>query len=76
LDGNRSSIYNTGETYQSGNIIIILSGTDLYGSGVYRNVTVDTDGRYVFANLLSGSYRVSMSPTTIPAEYEAYASNA
>jgi hypothetical protein len=76
LDGNRSSIYNTGETYTSGNVVILLSGTDMYGSGVYRSMTVESDGRYMFANLLSGTYRVSISPTTIPAEYESFASNA
>lgn len=37
-----------------------LSGTDKHGVAVIRSLTTDTEGRYEFAGLLSGDYRIEV----------------
>jgi hypothetical protein len=48
----------------------------MYGSAIVLTGLVDSDGKYIFDNLLSGSYQVSVLTNTIPSVFEAYASNA
>jgi uncharacterized repeat protein (TIGR01451 family) len=51
IDQNLNATRDSGEIGLSG-VTVTLTGTDLFGQTVNRTTTTDTDGRYVFANLL------------------------
>jgi hypothetical protein len=76
VDSIRNNVFSTGENYVTGSINVLLTGTDLYGNTINTTATIDSDGRYVFTNLLSGNYSVSIVTSTIPSTYDLIASNA
>jgi uncharacterized cupredoxin-like copper-binding protein len=56
-DGNRDP----NEPYLKG-ITITLTGTDILGNPVNLTTTTDTQGKYIFPNLLPGTYTVCQTP--------------
>jgi hypothetical protein len=43
-------------------VLVTLTGTNVLGQAVSITVTTDTNGNYIFSNLLSGSYTITEAP--------------
>ena len=65
-DLNCNGIANIGEPGIA-NVLITLSGTDIFGNLVEMTTTTDAQGSYVFINVLAGSYTIAV---TTPTGYE------
>ncbi len=66
LDENGDGVQDAGEAGIA-NIKVTLTGTDIYGAAVTLTTYTDANGGYAFADVLPGSYTVTVDHTTLPA---------
>ena len=64
-DANRDGVQDAGEEVLEG-VPVTLTGTDKRGDAVTRTTTTDVDGKYLFSNLVSGSYVVTFGTDGLP----------
>ena len=63
IDSNRNGIRDAGELPIAG-VLIALSGSNFLGTTVSLQATTDTNGQYVFSNLLPGTYSLQQTQPT------------
>jgi cyclophilin family peptidyl-prolyl cis-trans isomerase len=61
IDGNGNGHFDAGEPTLPG-VPVFLAGTTTQGTAINVNVTTDTNGNYVFTNVLPGTYQMSAGP--------------
>lgn len=63
VDSNNDGVFDAGETPIAG-VTIMLTGMDFAGGNVMQTITTDSNGAYLFDNLLPGTYRVQETQPT------------
>ena len=75
VDKNANGVQDEGEDPVAG-FKVKLSGTDILGEPVERETTTDNAGKYLFDNLVPGTYVVTFDPASLPAGHEFVAAGA
>jgi uncharacterized repeat protein (TIGR01451 family) len=59
-DKDNDGVYDAGEA-PIANVVVTLTGEDIFGNAVNRQMTTGADGKYRFANLVAGEYIVTQN---------------